>query len=94
MESLKRLFSAPMMIFSALGVILFASLSHSLIFNSLLGIGEEQNFVGRDGTGNKGNSDLTTRSLLTNDLARKEVFYSSGFGGNLGESNPQRMQTK
>ena len=65
MQSLKRLF---LMIFSTLGVILFASLSHSLIFNSLLGIGEEQNFVGRDGTGNKGNSDLFGGNLESQTL--------------------------
>ena len=49
------------MIFSTLGVIIFASLSHGLNFNSLLGIGADSTFVGGDGNGNEGNIDLTTR---------------------------------
>ena len=75
------------MIFSTLGVILFASVSHGLNFNSLLGIGADSTFLGGDGTGNEGNIDLTTRRLL----ASKEALYSSGFGGNLGEENPKKL---
>ena len=75
------------MVFSTLGVILFASVSHGLNFNSLLGIGADSTFLGGDGTGNEGNIDLTTRRLL----ASKEALYSSGFGGNLGEENPKKL---
>ena len=75
------------MIFSTLGVILFASVSHGLNFNSLLGIGADSTFLGGDGTGNEGNIDLTTRRLL----ASREALYSSGFGGNLGEENPKKL---
>ena len=75
------------MIFSTLGVILFASLSHGLNFNSLLGIGADSTFVGGDGTGNEGNIDLTTRRLL----ASKEALYGSGFGGDLGKGNPKKL---
>jgi len=81
----------PLMIFSTLGVILFASLTHGLNFNSLLGIGADSTFVGGDGTGNEGNIDLTTRRLLANGLASKEALYSSGFGGNLEEANPKKL---
>jgi len=77
----------PLMIFSTLGVILFASVSHGLNFNSLLGIGADSTFLGGDGTGNEGNIDLTTRRLL----ASREALYSSGFGGNLGEENPKKL---
>ena len=75
------------MVFSTLGVILFASVSHGLNFNSLLGIGADSTFLGGDGTGNEGNIDLTTRRLL----ASKEALYSSGFGGNLGEENSKKL---
>merc|ERR1712037_224724 len=85
------LIMVPLMIFSTLGVILFASLSHGLNFNSLLGIGADSTFVGGDGTGNEGNIDLTTRRLLANGLASKEALYSSGFGGNLEEANPKKL---
>merc|ERR1719500_2460078 len=81
------LIMVPLMIFSTLGVILFASVSHGLNFNSLLGIGADSTFLGGDGTGNEGNIDLTTRRLL----ASKEALYSSGFGGNLGEENPKKL---
>ena len=79
------------MIVSTLGVMLFASLSHGLNFNSLLGVGADSTFVGGDGTGNEGNIDLTTRRLLANGLASKEALYSSGLGGNLGEANPKNL---
>merc|ERR1712018_238382 len=83
------LIMVPLMIVSTLGVMLFASLSHGLNFTSLLGA--DSTFVGGDGTGNEGNIDLTTRRLLANGLASKEALYSSGLGGNIGESNPKKL---